>query len=91
MICLNEFIIYLPWMTEVLQQKADPALNSLLSRSSALSIHMLLDYLPKSASESEVKTWFNEPADNHLTYAGAVVYANSMDGLLKDCFMGRPK
>lgn len=73
-------ILYHPVLEECLSGRAPSAVVRLMTEERNLGIENMLEFLPLSAGQDEIRKWYNVPLDQHPSDYGARVYARAVAG-----------
>ena len=72
-------VLYHPTVEECLSKQAPLVVEELMKREGDLKIENMLDYLPLTSSQGEIRKWYNLPYDSHPSDYGARVYAQAVE------------
>jgi hypothetical protein len=76
--------LFHPAVEECLSKQPPDSVKELMKREENVKIVNMLDFLPLTSSEDEIKKWYNLPYDSHPSDYGAEVYANAVAGRISD-------
>jgi hypothetical protein len=83
-------ILYHPMVQECLARQVPQDVKELMARVSDLKIENMLDFLPLTSGQDEIKKWYNLPHDQHPSDYGAGIYARAVEGRVLD-YLSHPK
>jgi hypothetical protein len=77
-------VLYHPTVQECLARQAPQDVKELMARMGNLKIENMLDFLPLTSSQDEIKKWYNLPYDQHPSDYGADIYARAVEARVLD-------
>jgi hypothetical protein len=77
-------VLYHPTVQECLAKQAPQDVKELMARMGNLKIENMLDFLPLTSSQDEIRKWYNLPYDQHPSDYGADIYARAVEARVLD-------